>query len=310
MGSNDEADFLAGLEVLRPFFEEYDFDLRAQPPRENDAGTAYSAQFVWGNHRVTLVHRAVLRSVTYTIGTTSLEHASYLEALGVRQDAAFPPKSDDPAAGYVALLSDLHSRMMPFFEEPDREFMELADAARQRDAGKAGSGVPPVIVRAERGSDIEAIRRVNIEAFKTHEHSQQTEHLIVEALRAADALEVSLVAEEADEVVGHVAFSQAHIGKVTSGWYLLGPLAVLPEHQRRGIGSVLVKEGLSAIRSLGASGCVLVGDPEFYGRFGFVHTPGVTCAGVPDEYVLALCMSGPQPIGEIWHHPAFSVTAE
>jgi putative acetyltransferase len=162
-----------------------------------------------------------------------------------------------------------------------------------------------VIVRPETDRDLDAIREVNIVAFRGRPYSQQTEHLIVEALRAADALEVSLVAEIDGEVVGHVAFSAASIGATSSGWFLLGPVAVQPARQGGGIGRALVEAGLAALRSRGARGCVLVGDPAFYGRFGFRPHPGVAWHGVPDENVLCLSMSGDMPVGEVVPHPAF-----
>lgn len=167
-----------------------------------------------------------------------------------------------------------------------------------------------MVVRPETPQDIEAIRRINIEAFKSHPFSQQTEHLIVEALRAANALDISLVAELDGAVVGHIAFSQARIGDKAPGWYLLGPVAVLPEFQRQGIGRALVEAGLGVLRSREANGCVLVGDPAYYTGFGFTQVPGVTCAGVPDENVLCLRIAGPMPLGEVSHHPAFAVKPE
>ncbi len=167
-----------------------------------------------------------------------------------------------------------------------------------------------MIVRPETPQDVEAIRRVNIVAFKNHPFSQQTEHLIVEALRAADALDISLVAELDGTVVGHIAFSRAKIGDKASGWYLLGPVAVLPDFQGQGIGRALVEAGLGALLSKEANGCVLVGDPAFYTRFGFEHARGVICTGVPDENVLCLRIAGPMPLGEVSHHPAFSVKPE
>ena len=162
-----------------------------------------------------------------------------------------------------------------------------------------------MIVRAETDRDREGIREVDIAAFRDHPYSRQTEHLIVEALRAADALEVSLVAESEGEVVGHVAFSAASIGGSSTGWLLLGPVAVQPARQGEGIGRALLEAGLDALRSRGAGGCVLVGDPAFYRRFGFARYPGVAWRGVPDENVLCLLLSGEMPTGEVAHHPAF-----
>ena len=178
----------------------------------------------------------------------------------------------------------------------------VQEAVTEQSAGR--------VIRPERPQDREAIRRVNVAAFADHQFSRQTEHLIVEALRAADALDVSLVAELDGAVVGHIAFSQAQIGDAGSGWFLLGPVAVLPDHQARGIGRELVEAGLGALRSREAGGCVLVGDPAFYTRFGFTQIPGVTWAGVPAENVLCLRISGPAPAGEVACHPAFSVGPE
>jgi putative acetyltransferase len=167
-----------------------------------------------------------------------------------------------------------------------------------------------MIIRPETARDLDAIREVNMVAFEHHPFSHQTEHLIVEALRAADALELSLVAEIDGEVVGHIAFSAAGIGDTSEGWFLLGPVAVLPDHQGRGIGRALVESGLDALRSRGACGSVLVGDPALYCRFGFRQHPGIAWEGVPAENVLCLSMSGDAPAGEVAYHPAFLVGTE
>lgn len=165
------------------------------------------------------------------------------------------------------------------------------------------------MIRSEEPRDIAAIREINIAAFRDHPYSQQTEHLIVEALRADGALDISLVAEVDGEVVGHVAFSRATVGDAAEGWYLLGPIAVLPGRQRAGVGTQLVEAGLAGLRSRGAAGCALVGDPAFYGRFGFRHWDGLACHGVPDEFVLGLPFGPQAPAGEVVHHQAFAVTA-
>jgi putative acetyltransferase len=164
-----------------------------------------------------------------------------------------------------------------------------------------------MIVRSEIPRDLDAIREVNIVAFEHHPFSHQTEHLIVDALRAAEALELSLVAEVDGDVVGHIAFSAASIGDTSEGWFLLGPVAVRPEHQGEGIGRALVESGLAALRSRGACGCALVGDPAFYRRFGFRQHSGTVWDGVPGENVLCISLSGDVPTGEVSHHPAFLV---
>lgn len=166
-----------------------------------------------------------------------------------------------------------------------------------------------MLIRPESAGDVAAIRGANVAAFRAHPFSQQTEHLIVEALRAADGLEISLVAEVDGRVVGHIAFSRAAVGETSARWYLPGPVAVLPDYQGQGIGGALVDAGLGELRSRGALGCALVGDPGFYERFGFSHHSGITCHGVPDEYVLCTAFASEVPTGEVVHHPAFSVTA-
>ena len=110
--------------------------------------------------------------------------------------------------------------------------------------------------------------------------------------------------------MGHIAFSMAEIDGADCGWFLLGPVAVLPNFQKQGIGHALVNEGLKTIRNMGANGCVLVGDPAFYRRFGFQNNCPLQMEGVPSEFVLALPMNGPMPQGTVTHHPAFSVGLE
>lgn len=168
--------------------------------------------------------------------------------------------------------------------------------------------MPPLIIRDELPADSEAIAAVTRAAFADHPHSQQTEQFIVDALRRAGALTVSLVAEEDGGVVGHVAFSPVVIGDGSAGWYGLGPVSVLPARQGQGIGQALVRQGLARLRALAAGGCVLVGEPAFYGRFGFAHEPALRLAGVPPEYFLALPLAGPPAGGEVRFHAAFGAT--
>lgn len=165
-------------------------------------------------------------------------------------------------------------------------------------------------IRHETPADIEAIRRINLEAFRDHPVSRQTEHLIVEELRRAGALEISLVAQEGNEVVGHIAFSRATVGGRDLGWRLLGPVAVLPGRQRKGVGSALVRAGLDELRALDAAGCALVGDPAYYMRLGFRQCRGLSWPGVPEQYVLCLPLLGEEPDGELGCHPAFYVEPE
>ena len=162
-----------------------------------------------------------------------------------------------------------------------------------------------MIIRNEMDSDIEAIWEVTKSAFENHPYSHQTEQYIVDALRAARALTVSLVAEVDGRVVGHIAFSPVTISDGSDGWYGVGPLSVLPEFQMKGIGKSLVYRGLSALTALGAKGCVLVGDPRYYERFGFRNIPDLVLEGVPQENFLALPFHRNPARGAVIFHEAF-----
>ena len=162
-----------------------------------------------------------------------------------------------------------------------------------------------VLIRNETEADADAIAEVTVAAFKTLSISNHTEQFIIAALRSASALTVSLVAEADGRVVGHVAFSPVTISDDCRNWYGLGPVSVLPEYQRRGIGSALVSEGLSRLKALGARGCCLVGHPEYYRRFGFQNVPGLVCEGVPQEVFFALSIDGHVPQGTVEFHEAF-----
>jgi putative acetyltransferase len=161
------------------------------------------------------------------------------------------------------------------------------------------------VVRPETAADAAAITDVTVAAFETLAISGHTEQFIVEALRAAHALTLSLVAERAGRVVGHIAFSPVTLSDGTAGWYGLGPVSVLPQCQRRGIGKALVAEGLARLEALGARGCCLVGHPEYYRRFGFQNVPQLQVPGVPPEVFFARSFDGHVPQGTVTFHAAF-----
>lgn len=155
-------------------------------------------------------------------------------------------------------------------------------------------------------SDLEVIFELTKAAFQDHPHSNHTEQFIVNALRSAQALTISLVAEVDGKVVGHIAFSPVTIADGSDHWYGLGPLSVLPEFQKQGIGKSLVHEGLSRLKALGAKGCVLVGEPKYYERFGFRNFPGLMLDGVPQAYFLALPFDKTETQGTVVFHSGFS----
>jgi putative acetyltransferase len=161
------------------------------------------------------------------------------------------------------------------------------------------------IIRNETDADVKAITDVTVEAFKAMAFSHHTEQFIVEALRAAGALTVSLVAEVNGRVVGHIAFSPVTMSDGTPDWYGLGPVSVLPEYQRQGIGSALIREGLARLRGLNARGCCLVGHPEYYKKFGFVNTSELAYEGVPPEVFFVLSFEGRIPRGTVTFHEGF-----
>ncbi len=160
-------------------------------------------------------------------------------------------------------------------------------------------------IRPEQPQDAAAITHVTELAFRSHPHSDHAEHLIISALRCAGQLTVSLVAEQAGQVVGHVGFSPVQVADSSLHWYGLGPIAVLPERQGQGIGQALIERGLAALRPVRASGCVVLGDPRYYGRFGFTIRPECFLAGVPAEYFQVLPFGPHRPVGEVTYHEAF-----
>lgn len=165
-----------------------------------------------------------------------------------------------------------------------------------------------LLIRDEIPADVVAIHDVTVAAFKTLAVSNQTEQFIIAALRAAKALTVSLVAELDGRVVGHIAFSPVTISAGTPGWYGLGPVSVLPEFQKQGIGSAVIRAGLARLKAFHARGCCLVGHPEYYRKFGFENAPGLAVEGVPPEVFFALAFDGKMPQGLVTFHQAFLAT--
>lgn len=125
-----------------------------------------------------------------------------------------------------------------------------------------------MIIRCEEPQDIPAIRQVNEQAF-----GGWGEANAIDALRDRGAATLSLVAVIDDRVVGHLFFTPATIETADHTWPALGlaPLAVLPEYQRQGIGSALMKAGLAECARLGYERVIVLGHPDYYPRFGFLR---------------------------------------
>lgn len=164
---------------------------------------------------------------------------------------------------------------------------------------------PDVTIRNETSVDVSEISDVTIAAFNRLEISNHTEQFVIEALRAGNALTVSLVAEMDGRVIGHIAFSPVTISDGTPDWYGLGPVSVSPEYQRQGIGKALVREGLAQLREMHARGCCLVGHPEYYKKFGFDNVSELVHEGVPPEVFLAMSFDGNIPQGNVTFHEGF-----
>ncbi|MDN2710185.1 N-acetyltransferase [Janthinobacterium sp. SUN118] len=162
-----------------------------------------------------------------------------------------------------------------------------------------------LIIRKETAADIGAIDQLTRDAFLHAAHTDHTEQFIVKALRDAGALSVSLVAEQDGELIGHAAASPVAIGDGAPHWFGLGPVSVAPSHQQQGVGSELIKQLLDDLRQRGAAGCVVLGEPAYYGRFGFQAHGALVLPGVPAEYFQALAFDSALPSGNVAYHPAF-----
>jgi putative acetyltransferase len=164
-------------------------------------------------------------------------------------------------------------------------------------------------VRDERPDDLAAIREVNDRAF-----DQPLEGRIVDALRAHGAVRLSLVALVDGQVAGHILFSPVTAPGPTTGSGTgvgLGPMAVTPERQRRGVGAALIDAGLARLRAAGCPFVVVLGHHEYYTRFGFVPASryGMRCEwDVPDESFMVCALDGPATTaaaGLIRYRPEF-----
>ena len=160
-------------------------------------------------------------------------------------------------------------------------------------------------IRNETAADIQAIEAVTTAAFRHAPHTSHTEQFIVSALRRAGQLTISLVADIEGTVVGQVTVSPVTISDRSSGWFGLGPISVMPMYQRRSVGSHLMREALRILRERGAAGCTVLGDPQFYSRFGFQVDPNLILPGAPPPYFQSVRFGSSQPHGIVAYHAAF-----
>ncbi|KZN34529.1 hypothetical protein N480_21120 [Pseudoalteromonas luteoviolacea S2607] len=162
-----------------------------------------------------------------------------------------------------------------------------------------------IIFRKECNDDIAEIESVTKQAFANAEHSNQCEHFVVNALRKAGALTLSLVAELDGRVIGHVAISPVELSNGMSGWFGLGPVSVLPEFQGQKVGSKLINQALVHLQSNQAQGCVVLGEPSYYTRFGFKAELGMVLEGVPAEYFQMQSFGECIPACNVTYHEGF-----
>ncbi len=162
-----------------------------------------------------------------------------------------------------------------------------------------------IVIRPEQPADQAAIYDITKRAFAPMDYAGGDEQDLIDRLRDAGALAISLVAERDGAVVGQVTFTEAFAADGSSGWYTLGPVAVEPDLQGRHIGSKLIETGLAMLRERDAAGCVLTGDPAYYSRFGFRPFPDLCPGGEPAEYYQLLPLRVTAPDCVIAFHPLF-----
>ncbi|EKS7767018.1 N-acetyltransferase [Edwardsiella piscicida] len=168
-----------------------------------------------------------------------------------------------------------------------------------------------MIIREEKKQDINHIERLTLLAFTGHPHhepgSSPNEHMIINRLRDAEAMTLSLVAEDDSGIIGHLAYSSVKIDGITTRWHALAPISVSPSRQRQGIGSKMIEQSILLLKERNIDGLVVLGDPEYYSRFGFHHNHRFIVEGVPAKYFLAqsLININQLPSGIVTFHKAF-----
>ncbi len=165
-----------------------------------------------------------------------------------------------------------------------------------------------VLVRVENESDRDSVHAVNVSAFES-----PSEARLVDVLRARARPYISLVAESDGEVIGHIMFSPISLAGYPDLKIMgLAPMSVAPEHQRRGIGSALVRAGLEQCRQMGIAAVVVLGHAKYYPRFGFTSASRFgldSDYNVPEEVIMAMelqpgTLSG--KTGKVKYHAAFN----
>lgn len=162
-------------------------------------------------------------------------------------------------------------------------------------------------IRAEQPGDTIAIHDLVRRAFAPMPFSGGDEQDLVDALREAGDLTLSLVAVSPEgTVIGHIGFSPVTIDHQICHWFQMAPVSVIPELQHQGIGSTLIRAGIEQLRAAGASGVAVVGNPVYYERFGFAVAEGLAPESAHDSaYFRVQVLAGEAPGGTLRYAPAF-----
>ena len=160
-------------------------------------------------------------------------------------------------------------------------------------------------IRKEIEADHDSIRSLTEAAFEGRPYAGGDEQDVIDRLRRNNTLTLSLVATQEQVVIGQITLSPALVGDGSSPWFALGPVSVLPSRQGEGIGSALIEASLASITNMGALGCILTGDPNYYRRFGFRLSPENSPENEPEEYFQLKLLGDQRPIGKFVFDKAF-----
>lgn len=158
-------------------------------------------------------------------------------------------------------------------------------------------------IRPETTADTLTIYRLTEEAFAPMPFSEGDEADCVVKLRLDGDLSLSLVATADEKIVGHIAFSPVQLDGAPGKWIGLGPVSVWPRLQKRGIGSALIESGLNTFSNRDVAGCILIGDPTYYQRFGFIGDGRITYRSLPPQIVQWLAFGDEKPAGNVLFSP-------
>lgn len=164
-------------------------------------------------------------------------------------------------------------------------------------------------IRPERREDHQAIHDVTQRAFAQVPYADGDEQLLPDRFRRHGALACCLVAEQNGEVVGQVTLTHARAADGSPGWFTLGPIAVDPPCQSQGIGGQLINAAIIWMRGQQGSGCILLGNPAYYSRFGWQPCPGLAPEGIPADYFQVLPFGMVEPMAVFAFDPLFFAEA-